>query len=89
MKKTNPVQAEPYRHHYIPQFIIRNFASNEMGFWTVKYYDKKRKKFLNMPTEEVFMYNDLYRDEINSPQDPVKIERDFAKYEGEISKIIK
>ena len=60
-----------------------------MGFWTVKYYDKKRKKFLNMPTEEVFMYNDLYRDEKNSPQDPVKIERDFAKYEGEISKIIK
>ena len=78
---------EAYRHHYIPQFIIRNFSDNELGF--VKYYDKKRKKVLNMPTEDVFMYNDLYRDEINSPNDPVKIEKDFAKYEAEVSIIIK
>ena len=87
MKKNKPIQNEAYRHHYIPQFIIRNFSDNEFGF--VKYYDKKRKKILNMPTEDIFMYNDLYRDEINSPDDPVKIEKDFAKYEAEISKIIK
>lgn len=89
MKNKKNVQNESYRHHYIPQFIIRNFATDMMGFWTVRYYDKKRKKFFNMPTEEIFMYNDLYRDEINNPEDPVKIEKDFAKYEGEISKTFK
>lgn len=87
MKKNKQIQKEAYRHHFIPQFIIRNFSDNELGF--VKYYDKKRNRILNKPTEEVFMYNDLYRDEVNSPEDPVKIEKDFSKYEAEISKIIK
>ena len=82
------LQKEPYRHHYIPQFIIRNFASNDMGYW-VKYYDKKRRKFFNLPTEEVFKYNDLYRDEINNPKDPVRIEKDFSRYEGEVSSLFK
>ena len=42
-----------------------------------------------MPTEEVFAYYDLYRDETNNPNDPVKIESDLAKYEGEIAKLLK
>lgn len=86
--KSKSAQNEPYRHHYIPQFIIKNFGSNEMGSW-VKYYDKKRKIFLNLPTQEVFKYNDLYRDEVNNPDDPAKIEKDFAKYEGEISTLFR
>lgn len=85
MNKTNKTEA--HRHHYIPQFIIRNFDSNGMGF--VKYYDKKRKQILTIPTEDVFAYFDLYRDEKNLPYDPTKVEKDFAKYEGEMSKVIK
>ena len=87
MKNVNTTRLnEPKRHHYIPQFIIKNFADNELGF--VNYCDKKSGKIRKMPTEEIFMRRDLYRDEVNNPNDPVKIEKDFAKYEFEIAKII-
>lgn len=79
-------QRESFRHHYIPQFIIRNF-SNFLDF--INYYDKKRKIVEQQPSTNVFMYNDLYRDEINTPDNPIKIEQDFSKYEGEIAEIIK
>ena len=80
---------EPHRHHYIPQFIIKNFGIDKMGFVTVNYYDIKRKKFLTMPTEDIFSFYDLYRDEINNADDSAKIEKDFAKYESEIARIFK
>lgn len=84
--RMNKKRSEPVRHHYIPQFIIKNFAKDELNF--VNYYDKKRKKILTQPTEEVFKYNNLYRDEVNTPDDPTKIETDFAKYEQEMSEVI-
>ena len=80
-------QPEARRHHFIPKFIIRNFSSNELGF--IRYFNKKTNKFSNEPIEETFKYNDLYRDEINIPDDPVKIEKDFGKYEGEIAQLLK
>ena len=68
MKKSNN---EPRRHHYISQFIIKNFGESRMGINTVNYYDIKRKKVFTVPTEEIFAYNDLYRDEVNNFDDPV------------------
>ena len=78
---------ESYRHHYIPQFIIRNFSPRGDGF--VRFYSVKNKTIKNLPTEDVFVYNNLYRDEVNNPNDPVKIENDLAKYEGEIAVLLK
>ena len=78
---------ESYRHHYIPQFIIRNFSQRGDGF--VRFYSVKNKTIKNLPTEDVFVYNNLYRDEVNNPNDPVKIENDLAKYEGEIAVLLK
>ena len=77
---------EPMRHHYIPQFILRNFAS---GDGTVNYYDKKTKKISNVKTRDVFMSRNLYRDEINNDTDPVKIEKDLAGFESEVSHILR
>lgn len=34
------------------------------------------------------MVRNLYRDEINNPDEPTKIEKDLARFEGEVSKII-
>ena len=80
-------QTEAKRHHFIPKFIIRNFCSNELGF--ARFFNKKLNKFSNEPIEEIFKYDDLYRDEINFPDDPVKIEKDFSKYEGEIAQLLR
>lgn len=77
---------EPIRHHYIPQFILRNFAS---GDGTVTYYDKKTKKVSKVKTRDVFMSRNLYRDEINNDTDPVKIEKDLAEFESEVSHILR
>ena len=85
--KNKPVQTESHRHHYIPQFLIRNFSDRGDGF--VRYYSIKTKKIKNMPTEDIFVYFDLYRDEKNNPDNPVKIESDLAKFEGEIAKLLK
>ena len=74
---------ESKRHHYILQFIIRYFSKDESGL--INYFDIKRKCFLNEDAKNVFMFENLYRDDINNPKDPLKIERDFAKYESEVA----
>ena len=78
---------EPVRHHYIPQFILRNFSARGDGF--VRYYDLKKKEISNKPTEEIFVYNNLYRDERAHPDEPTKIESDLSRYEGEIAMLLK
>ncbi|MBQ9106951.1 MAG: DUF4238 domain-containing protein [Clostridia bacterium] len=78
---------EPIRHHFIPQFILKNFCFSNHG--EVRYYCKKRNVESVANTRDVFMERNLYRDEINSPNDPTKIERDFAEFEREVSLIVK
>ena len=78
---------EPIRHHYIPQFILRNFCFDNKG--NVHYYDKNNDSFSVEQTRNVFMSNHLYRDEINAPENPTIIEQDLAVFENEVSQILK
>ncbi len=78
---------EPIRHHFIPQFILRNFCFNNRG--EVRYYCKKTETESIKNTRDVFMTRNLYRDEINTPGDPTKLEREFAEFEREVSLIVK
>lgn len=80
------MKKEPIRHHYIPQFILRNFCNKE-GY--VKYLDKSTNEITLRKPRDVFMEKNLYRDEINHVENPTKIENDLARYESEISDIIK
>lgn len=77
---------EPIRHHYIPQFILRSFCFNDRG--DLFYYDKEDSKTSVRNIRDVFMVRNLYRDEINSPDEPTKIEKDMARFESEASRII-
>lgn len=77
---------EYIRHHYIPQFILRNFSVNENN--DVCYFNLKTKQiFFTNPTE-IFMEENLYKDKINYPDMPIQIEKDLSKYESEISLLI-
>ncbi len=80
------MKKEPIRHHYIPQFILKNFR-NENG--KVRFFNKMNNTISDCDTSEVFMQPNLYRDNINYPEVPVQVENDFSKYEGESSKIVK
>ena len=77
---------EPIRHHYIPQFILRNFCFNDNN--DLYYYDKESQKTTVRNTRDVFMEKNLYRDEINHSDNPTKVEKDLARFENEISQII-
>ena len=79
---------EPIRHHYIPQFILRNFACDHDNK-LVYYCDKENRFISERAIREIFMEHNLYRDEINNADKPVKIEYDLAKYESEVAHIIK
>ena len=77
---------EPIRHHYIPQFILKNFCFEDRRLY---YFDKQTSCVSIKDTRDVFMARNLYRDEINYAADPVKIEKDLAEYEREIAQIIR
>ena len=78
---------EPVRHHYIPQFILKNFCIKESN--CIWYFDKQSQRLSQAKTTDVFMVRNLYRDEINIPENPTEIEQELAKYENEISRILK
>lgn len=77
---------EPIRHHYIPQFILKNFCFEDRR---LHYFDKQTGCISVKDTRDIFMVRNLYRDEINCTADPVKIEKDLADYEREVAPIIK
>ena len=82
------MRKEPIRHHYIPQFILRNFAcDNDKKH--VCYYDKESRSILEREIREVFMERNFYRDVINCKDKPVQIEHDLSVYEREIAELIK
>lgn len=78
--------SEPKRHHYIPQFILRNFYFDKNK--NIRYYNKITNQVTVEQPRDIFMIRHLYRDEINSPDNPVKIEKDLANFEREVSEII-
>lgn len=80
------MRPEPIRHHYIPQFILKNFCFEDRR---LHYFDKETGCVAVKDTRDVFMVRNLYRDEINYAFDPVKIEKDLAEYEREVAPIIK
>ena len=51
---------EPVKHHYIPQFILRNFCFDDRSH--LFYYDKKISKIYKRETKDIFMIRNLYRD---------------------------
>ena len=79
---------EPIRHHYIPQFILRNFAC-DTDRKVACYYDKESQSVSEREIREVFMERNFYRDEINCKDKPVQIEYDLSVYEREVSELIK
>lgn len=80
------MRKEPIRHHYVPQFILRNFC-DERGL--LHYVDLKSHEMIFEKPCNLFMERNLYRDEINHGKNPTKIERDFARYENEIAQLLR
>lgn len=78
---------EPVRQHYIPQFILKNFCFDDEN--NLYFYSMKDKEITIKNIRDIFMERRLYNSELVNPDDPTQIEKDFAKYEQEIGKLIK
>jgi len=74
----------PKKHHYIPQFILRQFCSEDNFLW---YQHKDTGVVESLDTTEVFMEKYLYYFEDND-KDYFEIEENLSKYESEISKLL-
>ncbi len=77
---------EPRKHHYIPQFILRNFCINDTN--QLYYRDVTSKALTVTNTNNIFMVKDLYRNEMNDSNDPVQIEKDLSTFEAEIARLV-
>lgn len=77
---------EPIKHHYIPRFLLKPFCFNAD---LTNYCEKSSLKSLVKDIKEVFMTQNLYRDELNNADNPTQIENDLAKFESEVGSIIK
>lgn len=75
---------EPIRHHYIPKFLINNFADKNQY---VYFYNKVLKKEEIYKSSEIFYISNLYRNDKNK-DDPTKLEHDLAKIESDAKGIV-
>lgn len=76
---------EPKKHHYIPQFILKNFNDENIQ---VNYWDIKNSKLEKRNTKSVFMNKNMYRDEELNEKDPTQIESKLSVFESEIADIL-
>ncbi len=76
----------PIKHHYIPQFILKNFCDEDGFLW---YKDVQSDTVENFTTKDIYFEDNLYRDARKArDKDSVEIELELSKYENEISKIL-
>lgn len=78
--------SEAKRHHYIPQFILKNFLDNK---GQVFYWDIEKEVLEKRNPRSIFMIFDMYRDEVNHKDKPTSIESSLAIFEGEIATLIR
>lgn len=76
---------EPIKHHYIPQFILKNFndENNQLNYWNINDLKLEKRNPLS-----IFMIKNMYRDELNHAENPVIIENKFSYFEDEIARLI-
>ena len=77
---------EPIKHHYIPQFILRNFLNQNGLFY---YWDNENKFLAEKSTKKVFMNISMYRSEEINADNPVEVENNLSRFEQEIAPLFK
>lgn len=72
------------RHHFIPQFILRNFADQEGKLYC---YDKERGRFFSTSPANVFSRKHLYTKDEDGKK-LTHVENDLSQIEGKFSEKI-
>ncbi|WP_420429106.1 DUF4238 domain-containing protein [Kordiimonas sp.] len=78
---------EPRRHHYIPQFILRNFCAND-GFLFAYSKQSERSSVYQVKPKNVFLRKDLYAFEGAGGELNVSLEKGYARLESSVAPIV-
>ena len=86
MDRKKMAQERSKRHHYISQFLIRNWA-DESG--RVRVYNQNEQRIYRTSPTNVFVTSDLYtyQEGLDGPKSD-EIERQFAQEEAKVSAVI-
>lgn len=86
-KKSKAIDQKQY-HHYIPQFILKNFNVNKnIKNIKIKVYDTIKKDLYLCKTNRIYGTYNMYRD-INNESDVMFVEKELSKLESYCSNII-
>lgn len=77
---------EPVRHHYVPRFLLKPFCFEGTK---INFYDKNTGELSVKDIKNIFVEKNFYRDDINHEDDPMKLEKDFSKFESDVSRIFR
>ena len=76
----------PLKHHFIPQFILRNFINENNKLY---YYSKQNMETIEEFTSNIFMEINLNKDEINNKDNPLWIEEELSYFENQVAPIFR
>lgn len=79
--------SNPKRHHYVPRFLVKNFANSDGRVWTYsKVAPKAGVRFVR--TEQVFVENELYTATNSAGEKDVSLELAFSAIEGSAAPVV-
>lgn len=70
---------QPKRHHYVPQFYLKNFANDKGQIWV---YDRQTKKYRQQNVRDTAVQQHYYRIETKDGTHSTEIESFLAELEG-------
>ena len=75
----------PKRHHYLPQFYLKNFTNNDGLFWV---FDRKNKEYRQQHPVNTALQKDYYTFRDKNGKKHTEIEKLFSSIEGKIKPVI-
>lgn len=83
--------SEPTKHHYVPQFYLRNFSRDQRSICQivkVKSSDAQQSSYLSAIADTAAV-RDYHKLDFDGAEDPNMIERELAKVEGQLANTVK
>lgn len=77
--------ARPKKHHYVPQFLLRNFA--EAGGTRLYAFDKQTDRIFHANMADLAAENHLYNFSLDNL--PVTIEPSLAEFESKAANVLR
>lgn len=76
----------PRKHHYLPQFYLRNFSDDGRKLWQI---DKSDSNAVPVSITDIAAIRDYHRLDYDDAEDPFELERRLSAIEGVLSQALR